>query len=390
MAFIYGDRVKETSLTVGTGPITLGGATAGFVTFDTGVGLGNECFYGIFNTIDDTWEMGRGTVGAGTLTRDTVFSSSGPPTPGALVNFAVGDKIVYTTVPETFYAGALDSASHALVDHTVGPLNLLDATAHAAIDHTAAPLNLLTSPAHELVDHTVAPFNLMDVTAHEAVDHLIAPFNLLDATAHGLVNHTLGPLFLHDTASHALIDHVTVLNNNPAQVTIPERTAGIEAALRSFAPADISAMAGIFGGGGGAGLQVATFAPTTFAWSASAAGIATPPIGFTPVVAFAFGSFHHSFGSTTPNDNSSLAVGVATSGSSYAHGQNTEASSDGNDMVTTYASGSISGFSNLNGAYKSAFDLATVNVGWGIPAADQITLTPSTTITGNLTLIVLG
>ena len=46
MAFIYGDRVKETSLSVGIGAMTLGGATAGFQTFASGVGLANETFYG--------------------------------------------------------------------------------------------------------------------------------------------------------------------------------------------------------------------------------------------------------------------------------------------------------------------------------------------------------
>ena len=51
MAFIFGDRVKETSLTVGTGDMILGGPTAGFVSFGTGVGMGNECFYGILDLV---------------------------------------------------------------------------------------------------------------------------------------------------------------------------------------------------------------------------------------------------------------------------------------------------------------------------------------------------
>jgi hypothetical protein len=250
MAFIYGDRVKETSLSVGTGPMVLGGATAGFVSFAAGVGLGNECFYGIVNTIDDTWEMGRGTVAAGSITRDTILSSSNS---NNIVSFAVGDKIVYTTVPKVFFDGALDSTSHGLEDHTVGPLNLLDVGAHNSVDHTAAPLNLLTAASHQAVDHTVAPFNLMDTTAHGLVDHTVAPFSLLDSTSHGLEDHKIGPLFLLDTAAHNALDHNVVTNNNPGQVSSAERIAGTQTSLRSYSPLDVATMAGLHGGGGSIG-----------------------------------------------------------------------------------------------------------------------------------------
>ena len=76
MAFVYGDRVKETSLSGGLGAMALGGPTLGFQSFAVGVGVANECFYGIVDTSTDEWEMGRGTVGPGTLARDTVISSS--------------------------------------------------------------------------------------------------------------------------------------------------------------------------------------------------------------------------------------------------------------------------------------------------------------------------
>ena len=287
MAFVYGDRVKETSLSVGTGPMVLGGPTTGFVDFVTGIGIGNECFYGIINTIDNTWEMGRGTVGAGTLTRDTVFSSSNSD---LIVNFVTGDKLVYTTIPEVFFAGALDSASHALEDHTVGPLNLLDVTTHSAIDHTAAPLSLLTAAAHDVIDHTLAPFNLLDATAHDAIDHTLAPLSLLDEPAHALVDHTLSPFFLLDTTAHAALDHASAVNNNPTQVTAPERTAGTETALRSFSPEDIALMAGFHsGGGGGTPMQVRL---DTLTWSAETGPKSTAAYPFTPLYAISVSNFH--------------------------------------------------------------------------------------------------
>lgn len=208
MAFVYGDRVKETSLTNGDGTLTLGGATVGFQSFAIGVGVANECFYGIVNTNDDTWEMGRGTVGPGTLSRDTVISSTNS---NLLVDFTVGQKVVYTTVPRTFYEAALDAISHAAIDHTAAPLNLLDLGAHQGIDHTAAPFNLLATtqlPAeHELINHLAAPFNLLDIPAHNVIDHTAGPFNLLTSPLHESINHLAAPFNLLDEGQHDILDH---------------------------------------------------------------------------------------------------------------------------------------------------------------------------------------
>lgn len=264
MAFVHADRVKEISTTTGTGAMALAGATAGFRSFAAGVGVSNECFYGIVHTLDNTWEIGRGTVGAGTFSRDTVFSSTNS---NLLVNFAAGDKIIFTTNPAFFYTNALDAAAHELINHTLAPLNLLDATAHQGVDHTAAPLNLLNVTAHEGVDHTIAPFSLLDATGHQGIDHTIAPFNLLDATQHNSIDHTTAPLSLMSIAAHNALDHQTIPatnvgEDNPSQVTPAERTAGTEVNLRSFSPFDVATMAGIHGGGGGSGKLVQqVFAP---------------------------------------------------------------------------------------------------------------------------------
>ena len=82
MTFILKDRVKETSTTNGTGTLTLSGAVTGFQAF-TAIGNGNTTYYGIYNG-DTQWEVGIGTVGSGTLSRDTVLSSSNA---GSLVSF---------------------------------------------------------------------------------------------------------------------------------------------------------------------------------------------------------------------------------------------------------------------------------------------------------------
>lgn len=94
MALVIADRVKETSTTTGTGTLTLGGAVTGYQTFGTAIGSGNTCYYAI--TLDSAWEVGLGTVGTGTLSRDTVLASSNS---GSLVNFAAGTKEVFVTYP---------------------------------------------------------------------------------------------------------------------------------------------------------------------------------------------------------------------------------------------------------------------------------------------------
>ena len=70
------DRVKETSLTQGSGTLTLEGAFGGFQTFSTAIGDGNSTYYAIEN--ESQWEVGVGTYTASsnTLSRDTVLQSS--------------------------------------------------------------------------------------------------------------------------------------------------------------------------------------------------------------------------------------------------------------------------------------------------------------------------
>ena len=96
MALVVNDRVKETSTTTGTGTLTLDGAVTGFETFSSAIGNTNTTYYAIEipNTVH--FEVGLGTVGAGTLSRDTVISSSNSDNP---VNFPAGTKNVFCTLP---------------------------------------------------------------------------------------------------------------------------------------------------------------------------------------------------------------------------------------------------------------------------------------------------
>ena len=96
MALVVNDRVKETSTTTGTGTFTLDGAVTGFETFSSAIGNTNTTYYAIVNTTNAEFEVGLGTVAAGTLARTTIISSSNSD---SAVDFAAGTKNVFCTLP---------------------------------------------------------------------------------------------------------------------------------------------------------------------------------------------------------------------------------------------------------------------------------------------------
>ena len=96
MALVLKDRVYEQTTTTGTGSLTLSGAVTGYQSFSSAIGNGNTTYYTV--TDNTNWEVGLGTVSAGALSRDTVYSSSNA---GSLVNFPVGTKNVFCDYPAT-------------------------------------------------------------------------------------------------------------------------------------------------------------------------------------------------------------------------------------------------------------------------------------------------
>jgi hypothetical protein len=92
MPLVIADRVRETSTTTGTGTLTLDGAVTGFRTFSSAIGNTNTCYYTI--TLGADYEIGVGTVAAGTLARTTILKSSNS---NNAVNFGAGTKDVFAT-----------------------------------------------------------------------------------------------------------------------------------------------------------------------------------------------------------------------------------------------------------------------------------------------------
>jgi len=97
MALVVKDRVQELTTTSGTGTLTLSGAVPGYQTFSSSIGNGNTTFYTIYDNTAQAWEVGIGTVGAGTLARNTVLSNSLGTT--ALISFAGNSSFVFCTYP---------------------------------------------------------------------------------------------------------------------------------------------------------------------------------------------------------------------------------------------------------------------------------------------------
>jgi hypothetical protein len=127
MALVLKDRVKETTITIGTSTLVLLGAASGFQSFSA-IGNGNTTYY----TIDGgtEWEVGIGTytlIGT-TLSRDTILSSSNG---GSAVNFSAGTKNVFVTYP----------ADKAIYDDASGNVIALGTPASATLTNaTGLPL----------------------------------------------------------------------------------------------------------------------------------------------------------------------------------------------------------------------------------------------------------
>jgi hypothetical protein len=155
MALVVNDRVKETSTTTGTGTFTLDGAVSGFETFSSAIGNTNTTYYAIVNS-NGEFEVGLGTVGAGTLSRDTIISSSNSD---AAENFTAGTKNVFVTLPAS-KAVILDSSGNIVANNgsnltNLNASNLASGTVdNARLDADLAAIGGLTSAADKGIQFT--------------------------------------------------------------------------------------------------------------------------------------------------------------------------------------------------------------------------------------------
>jgi anaerobic glycerol-3-phosphate dehydrogenase len=86
----------------------LDGAVTGFETFSSAIGNTNTTYYAIALQGGAEFEVGLGTVAAGTLARTTIISSSNSD---SAVDFSAGTKDVFCTLPasKAVYKDASDT-----------------------------------------------------------------------------------------------------------------------------------------------------------------------------------------------------------------------------------------------------------------------------------------
>ena len=167
MALVVKDRVQETTTTVGTGTVTLGGAVFGFQTFAI-IGDGNTTYYAIADPTTGEWEVGVGTYTASgtTLSRTTVFESSNS---GSLVSFSAGTKNVFCTYPAE-RAVYLDAAGSAVTLLDIGTLGASTANITTA--------NITSGTI------TTTPVNNTDIVNKEYADAIASGIHFHEAVAY--------------------------------------------------------------------------------------------------------------------------------------------------------------------------------------------------------------
>ncbi len=173
MSVTFYDRIQETTVTTGTGTLTLAGAVSGYRSFSV-VGNLNLTYYCITDS-SGNWEVGQGTytTSGTTLSRTLVLASSNA---GAAVNFGAGTKNVFQPEPAT-WLNAVPTGSgtnNTLSKWTVtgGPSTLGDSQITdngSAIVITAATTVAIDSASGVNIANTVAGSNTVSLGNHSAV-----------------------------------------------------------------------------------------------------------------------------------------------------------------------------------------------------------------------------
>jgi hypothetical protein len=213
MALVLKDRVKETSVSTGTGAFSLAGAVGAYQTFST-IGNGNTTYYCIAGQTTNQWEVGIGTYTSSTdsISRDVILASSNSNT---IVTFSAGTKDVFITYPSEkgVWVDASGTSNYA-----------------ATIGSTAVNLGATVSTLAGLTSVTVTqdPSVALDLATKQYVDTLVSS----GITYHAAVKYEVPDSTGNLTATY---------NNGTAGVGATLTNAGTQTA---FTPDGIVATAG--------------------------------------------------------------------------------------------------------------------------------------------------
>lgn len=157
------DRAKQRSTSTGTGPFVLGDPLPGYTTLPSG-----ETYYTI--THGAQWEVGKGTVSAGTLIRSEVSASSSG---NGLVDFQPGVKEVFCVLPAELMALLVQATR----DNTANTLALRDSDGRIRVSN---PSNSLDSANKSYVDLSVSSLNSV-IAGKAPLSHTHSTSDLTDA-----------------------------------------------------------------------------------------------------------------------------------------------------------------------------------------------------------------
>jgi len=199
MALIVRDRILETCSTSGLVDFTLTGAVTGYQRFSA-IGNGNTTYYTAYVIGGTEWEVGVGTVGTSSLTRDTILSCS----TGSKINFS-GNPVVWCDLP----------SSQALFTDTNGNTSLTS----TSYTPSAQPTYLEGKVWYDSTSHALAYFN----DSSNAIVH---------------IGQDLQVKVINNTGS-------TIPNGSPVYIT--STTSGQTYPNIALAKADVAATASVIG-----------------------------------------------------------------------------------------------------------------------------------------------
>lgn len=180
MALVLANRVLETSITSGTGTLTLAGAVAGYQSFSSAIGNGNTCYYTIVDTTASVWETGIGTyTSAGnTLARTTVLSNSSGT---AVALTLAGNTVnVFVTLPaeKTVYFDANGNIGVGITADGSSNIQIKAGTATTApIELTSSAGTVMTSPDDGSIEYDGVAFYAVPIASSRGVllsEHFVA------------------------------------------------------------------------------------------------------------------------------------------------------------------------------------------------------------------------
>ena len=151
MALTIADRVRETTVTTGTGTIALGGAVSNFETFTANLSNSDTTYYAIVDNTNGAFEVGLGTFTSSgtTLARTTIIASSNS---NSAVNLGSGTKDVFITIPASKMV-IKDASGNVSIDGDVtvsDGTNDFDVASHDGTNGLKLGGTVVTSSAAEL------------------------------------------------------------------------------------------------------------------------------------------------------------------------------------------------------------------------------------------------